>query len=240
MTACSVIALGIAACGGSTTQAQQSSSNGGGNGTSADTGIINATLRLPSGTASTASYTLTGPNSFNRSSMQDFPDVQEVAFYIADVPAGTGYMLTVLASSGDSGEACNASTMLDVTANQTNNVDLVAQCTGAPPVPTGYGALDVWATLPAGVSLASAECVLTGPAGVEAQSPLKVSGSSSLHFQLNNIPAGKGQMLTINANGVGGTMMCSAMSTFDILPNKTSETTLLFRCEATPSGGAGH
>jgi hypothetical protein len=131
--------------------------------------------------------------------------------------------------------------MLDVTANQTNNIDLVAQCSGAPPVmpaPSGYGTLDVWVTLPMGVSLASAECVLTGPAGVEAQSPVNVKGNSSLHFQLNNIPAGKGQMLTINATAVGGTAICSAMSTFDILANQTSETRLLFACETTPSGGA--
>jgi hypothetical protein len=238
MTACSVIALGVVACGGATTQAQESPSDGG-NEASVDNGNINATLRLPAGMASSASYTLTGPNSFHRSSMQDFEDVQEVAFYIADVPPGTGYTLTVLAGSGDGGEACNASTMLDVTANQTKSVDLVAQCTGAPPiVATGYGSLDVWATLPMGVSLATASCVLTGPAGVEAQAPVNVSGSSSLHFGLNNVPAGKGQMLTITGTVVGGTETCTATSSFDILVNQTSETTLLLRCQMAPGGGA--
>jgi len=224
--ACGLV-LGLAACGGSTNQAVGGSSSDGGNG-SADVGSINAEFQLPSGTASMASYTLTGPNNFSRTDTLDFDGSQAIGFLIDDVPPGDGYTLSVMASS-DGGEVCDGSTSLTVTAQMTTPVDVTAQCTGAPYVPTGYGALEVWATLPSGISFAGAEFVLQGPAGVEDTDAVAVDGAG-LHFILQQVPAGPGQMLSLTAVANDNLEKCTATSTFAITANQTAEVMLTPTC----------
>jgi hypothetical protein len=224
-TAC-VLALGLASCGGSVQEDMAAPSDGGSGST--DTGSINAEFRLPSGSVSTASYTLTGPNAFSRTDTLDFDGSQAIGFLIDDVPAGTGYVLSLTASS-DGGEVCSGSTPVTVAAQMTAPVDLTAQCTGAPVVPTGYGSLDVWATFPEGVPFSGAEFVLTGPGGVEDQAAVAVSGAG-LHFTLQQVPAGAGQTLTLTAVSTDGSETCTGRSMFDILANQASETRLVPAC----------
>jgi hypothetical protein len=222
------LTLGLACCGGATDQAVASSSDGGSG--SDDAGSINAEFQLPSGTASIASYNLTGPNDFSRSDMWDFSGSQAVGFLIDNVPPGNGYTLTVTASSGDGGEVCSGSASINVAAQTIVPVSVTAQCTGAPFVPSGYGSLDVWATLPKGVSFTGAQFVLTGPGGVEDQDTVAVNGTG-LHFTLQQVPAGSGQMLTLTAVSSDGSERCTASSMFDILANQTSETMLSPQCQ---------
>lgn len=227
------LALALAACGGSSEQAALSVGDGGDGGD--DTGSINAEFLLPSGTASTASYILTGPNDFHQTSTLDFDGSQAIGFLIDSVPAGAGYTLSFTASNGDGGEACSGSTSVDVTAQHTTPVNVTAQCTGAPYVPTGYGGLDIWTTLPTGVSFAGLEYVLMGPAGIEAHDAVVVN-TSGIHFTLQAIPAGTGQTITLTAPSTDGSETCSATSTFDIVANQTSEAMLTMVCQKTASG----
>jgi hypothetical protein len=168
----------------------------------------------------------------------NFDGSQAIGFLIDNVPAGIGYMLTFMADDGDGGEACSGTATVSVTAQQTESVDVTAQCTGAPYVPTGYGSLDVWATLPASASFSQAAFVVTGPGGLEAQNTVTVTGNG-LHFTLNAIPAGTGQVLTLNATSSDGSVTCSASSTFNIIANQTSEAMLSPQCEQSGSA-AGH
>ncbi len=224
------LALGLAACGGSTDQAALASSTDAGNGAD-DNGSINAEFRLPSGTASQASYALTGPNGFRQSDTLDFDGSQAIGFLIDGVPAGDGYTLTFTASSSDGAEMCSGSATVNVTAQMAAPVDVTAQCTGeaAAPAPVGYGALDVWAALPQGVSFAAATFVLMGPAGVEANGSVAVDGAN-LHFTLQQVPAGTGQSITLDAVSTDGSETCMAVSAFAIVANQTSETMLTPVC----------
>lgn len=223
------------ACGGSSEQAAGPAADGGAE-ASAEMGSINAEFRLPSGSASTASYRLTGPNGFSQASMLDFQGSQAIGFLIDNVPAGSGYALSFTASAGDGGESCTASTSVEVMAQKTASVDLTATCAGGPYVPSGYGTIDTWVSLPAGISLATAHCTLTGPAGIEVDAPITVSGSSGLHFGLQQVPAGPAQVLVVTATATNGET-CQAPKAVDVVANQTTQATLPLQCQRTAAGG---
>jgi hypothetical protein len=230
MASCFIVcglAQGLASCGGSTDQAALASSTDAGNGAD-DNGSINAEFRLPSGTASQASYSLTGPNGFRQSDTLNFDGSQAIGFLIDNVPAGSGYTLTFTADSG-TGEMCSGSAAVDVAAQMTAPVDVTAQCTGAPPPPAGFGSLEVWASLPQNVTFSGANFVLMGPTGVEAMNSVVVDGAS-LHFTLQAVPAGAGQTLTLNAMTRDGSKTCTATSEFTVVANQTTETMLAPVC----------
>jgi hypothetical protein len=193
-------------------------------------GSISAEFQLPSGSASTANYTLTGPNGFSLAAMLDFAGSQAIGFIITSVPAGPGYMLSFTATDGDGGESCMGSTTVDVVANKTATVNVEASCTGGPYVPIGYGLIDAWVTTPPQVSLSSASFSLTGPAGVEANQSLTVSGSASVHFGLKQVPAGDGQVLAITATTTTG-QKCEASAAINVDVNATAEAMLNLTCQ---------
>jgi hypothetical protein len=220
-------ALSVAACSGSNDQA----TNGQNQGASVPSGTISAQFLLPSGSVTSGSYTLTGPGGFTRTQSLDFEGIQEIAFAIDDVPAGSGYTLAFTAGAGDGGESCSGSTTFDVTASATAMVNVTATCTGAPYVPDGYGSIEVWVTPPAGVSLGSAACTLTGPAGVEAQDNLTVNGTEGIHFTLQSVPSGAGQLLSLTATTSDGGKTCTASKTLDVTANQMAEAMVTLQCQ---------
>ena len=167
--------------------------------------------------------------------MLDFDGSQVIGFLIDAVPAGTGYMLSVSASS-DGGEMCSGMTSVDVTAQKIASVDLTANCTGAPYVPDGYGSLDVWVNFPGNYSFASLAYLLQGPAGIEAQGTVDISGQG-VHFTLDDVPSGAGQTLSLTAQSTDGAQTCGASSQSEIVANQTATTTLTLTCVASPPGG---
>jgi hypothetical protein len=204
---------------------------GGGTDASADAaslGNISAQFRLPSGSASTASYTLTGPN-FNQAATLDFMGSQAIGFLINGVPPGT-YQIAFTATDADGGESCMGSTTIVVQPGKTATANLEASCVGGPYVPSGYGLVDTWVTLPRGVSLTAATCTLTGPAGLEVPDfALTPMGSSDLHFGLKMVPAGPGQVLVINGTASDGTN-CENSIAVDVVANQTAEAMLTLVC----------
>jgi hypothetical protein len=200
------------------------------------TGNINAEFRLPSGSASTATYTLTGPNGFSQAGTLDFQGSQAIGFLIESVPSGM-YTISFTATDGDGGmESCMGSTTVTVAAPQTAMVDLTGTCSGGPYVPIGFGTIETFLSLPTGISLASAACILAGPAGLEAQEALTVAGSSGLHFLLDHVPAGDGQVLSITGMATNGDV-CSVSKSVDVAIGQTAQATIHLLCEAPRAGG---
>jgi hypothetical protein len=217
------LALCLTGCGGSTQQV------GGSPDAAADLGSINAEFRLPSGSASTASYRLTGPG-FSQASMLDFEGSQAVGFLINDVPAGS-YTLAFTATNGDGGESCSGTTSIAVQAGTIAMVNLDATCVGGPYVPTGYGSIDTWVSVPMGTTVTAATCTLTGPAGTEVPGrPLMWSSGSGLHFELTQIPAGPGQVLVISGAATDG-KTCENSIAVDVTANETAEAMLELVCK---------
>jgi hypothetical protein len=182
-------------------------------------------------------YTLTGPGGFSHTDSMDFDPVQAISFPIDNVPAGSGYNLAIQASAGDGGtEMCTASAPVDVTAQSSVPVQMTAQCTGVPYMPSGFGTLDVWANLPGGVTVTSAGFVVSGPGGVEAQKTVDVTGAG-LHFTLQNVPSGMGEVISLTAVSTDGTQTCNTSTQFDIAAGQTKVVMLTFQCGASPAGG---
>lgn len=225
----------LAACSGSS---KSGSSNQGVN-----DGWASVQFQLPSGTVTTANYTITGPNGFSETEMINAADdagngVQEVAFLVDSLPPGSGYMLKI-AGSNTTGESCSGTYSFDVMPQQGATVNVMANCTGAPYVPDGYGSVDVWATLPAGLAFSSVSVLLNGPAGAEVQDTITVA-AGGVHFTLNMVPSGMGQVLQLSAVTTDGSQTCVANSSFDVTADMQATTTLSsFQCNPTTSAG-GH
>ncbi|MGH7438791.1 MAG: hypothetical protein ACRENE_24150 [Polyangiaceae bacterium] len=220
----------VGACSGSV-DTETPPSDGGSGDAAGPVGSINVEFRLPSGSASAASYRLTGPNGYSLASMLDFQGSQAVGFLLGSIPAGTGYELSLTASGEDGGESCSGSTTFAVKANETTMITLDATCVGGPYVPSGYGSVDAWVAVPNGEALSVASLSLLGPAGVEADSPLQVSdaGGGGLHFGLKNIPVGSGHVLAVTGQTTTG-LKCDASLSVDVSANATAEAKLNLIC----------
>jgi hypothetical protein len=221
-------AAALGGCSGSV-DSVNSSSDGGADDAPA-LGSLNVEFRLPSGTASTASYRLTGPNGFSYASTLNFDGSQAVGFLLGSIPVGSGYELSFTASDADGGESCAGSTTFAVGAKKTTMVMLDATCIGGPYVPTGFGAIDAWVAVPHGVTLTGATCSLAGPAGIEVDQSLTVSSTGGgLHFGLMSVPAGTGQVLSIGGQTSTG-LKCATSMAVDVAANATAEAMLSLVC----------
>jgi hypothetical protein len=222
---------GLGACSGSVNSVTSPASTDSGSDDAQPVGSINVEFRLPSGTASMASYRLTGPNGFSYASMLDFQGSQAVGFFLGSIPVGAGYELSFTASDADGGESCAGSTTFAVNADKTTTVSLDATCTGGPYVPIGFGSIDAWVAVPDTETLASASFSLAGPAGIEAnnQALMGPFAAGGIHFGLQNLPAGPGQVLSISAQTTTG-LKCVQSTAIDIAVNATAEAKLSLVC----------
>ncbi|MET0794339.1 MAG: 5'-nucleotidase C-terminal domain-containing protein [Polyangiaceae bacterium] len=92
-------------------------------------GDVSLALQLGSGaTITSASYTIIGPASFSKSGSIDVSQSTKISATIAGLPAGTGYSVTLSASTADSSVSCNGSASFAVTAHQTTPVTVAVSC----------------------------------------------------------------------------------------------------------------
>ena len=92
-------------------------------------GDVSLELQLGSGaTINTASYTVVGPNGFSKTGTIDLSQSTTISANIAGLPAGTGYTVTLSASTVDSGLSCSGSASFDVVAHQTTPVTVAVTC----------------------------------------------------------------------------------------------------------------
>ena len=88
------------------------------------TGQVGLSLQAPAGTTiQTASYTMTGPLGFNRTGAI----TAGVTVLVADVPAGTGYQVTLTATTATAA-SCSGSATFDVVARQMATVTVPMTC----------------------------------------------------------------------------------------------------------------
>jgi hypothetical protein len=92
-------------------------------------GSVNLALQLADGrTVQTASYTITGPNGFSKAGTIDVSHATKLSALIGGLPAGSGYSITISASSTDSSDNCAGSATFSVVAGQTAAVTVPVAC----------------------------------------------------------------------------------------------------------------
>jgi hypothetical protein len=103
----------------------------------ADVGVVGMKLTFPGGeTLSTATWSITGPNGAStvvQSGTLNLQNSQVLSFSVGGIPAGSGYTVTVTATSTDGAVTCAGSASFAVTAHATTNVTLLLQCAAGAP-----------------------------------------------------------------------------------------------------------
>jgi hypothetical protein len=87
-------------------------------------------LRLSSGgvTLSSVDYVIVGPNGFNKTGSIDVQASSSLAALIGGIPSGSGYTITLSATSVDGQATCGGSAGFDVSAGVTTNVSVALDC----------------------------------------------------------------------------------------------------------------
>jgi Calcineurin-like phosphoesterase len=105
----------------------------GGGSTIAGAGSLSVALQLANGTTlASASYTITGPGGFAESGSLDVANSTTISAVIGGLPAGTGYSITISATSTDGTTSCGGSASFNVTAGATSTVSIHLACHEAP------------------------------------------------------------------------------------------------------------
>jgi hypothetical protein len=96
-----------------------------------NSGSIGLKLTLATGEEiNTVSYTVTGPGGFVQTGTLDVSNSSILTAVIGGLPAGTGYVITLTATSSDGGPAtCVGTATFNVVANTTTTVPVTLRCT---------------------------------------------------------------------------------------------------------------
>src|SRR5580658_7409988 len=101
------------------------------------TGSVGMNLSLPGGeVVNSVSWTITGPNGFSKSSSFSVQGSTTISFTVGGLPAGTGYTVSISATTVDGSVTCLGSGTFSVTAGATSTVNVLVQC-NAPNTTTG-------------------------------------------------------------------------------------------------------
>jgi hypothetical protein len=96
-------------------------------------GSLQLALQLANGTTlSSASYAIVGPGSFIKAASLDVSNSSTLSAVIGGLPAGTGYSITLTATSTNGGASCAGSASFNVTAGGTSTVTVHLTCHEAP------------------------------------------------------------------------------------------------------------
>ena len=130
--ACSASVCGVLALGGCDRheRAEQPAPDGPSDPGAQDPGTVGLALTLSANvTVSAANYSITGNGITPRTGPIDVSDPAATpSVQVGGVPAGTGYLVTMTATSADGQTSCNGSGMVDVVANQVNYITVVMRC----------------------------------------------------------------------------------------------------------------
>lgn len=92
-------------------------------------GEVTLDLQLNSGaTIDAASYTVVGPAGFSKTGSIDVSRSSKISANIAGLPAGSGYSITLSASTTDASATCSGSAAFNVAAHQTTPVTVALSC----------------------------------------------------------------------------------------------------------------
>ncbi|HVZ73350.1 MAG TPA: hypothetical protein VHJ20_13310 [Polyangia bacterium] len=195
-------------------------------------GEANFDLQIAGGqTILTATYTITGPGGFTKTGPIDVSHSTSLTTTVGGLPAGTGYQITLSATTADGSETCGGSATFAVTAHSTATVSVPMQCheaskTGSVMV---NGVLNVCPTID-GISAIPAEVAVGGSTAITATahdsdaapsaltyawttSSGTLSGASTATPTLTCTTAG---MATLTATVSDGDAACVATSTVTV------------------------
>jgi hypothetical protein len=150
-----------------------------------DVGSAQMSLELAGGvTIAAAAYTITGPNGFTRTGSIDVSHSNTLSAIIGPLPAGTGYSISVTASSTDGGLSCLGSATFDVVAHKTVDVSVHLLCHQAP----GNGSVFVNGTLNVcpqidSISASPAEVFVGGSIALSGAAHDKDAGPAPLRYR---------------------------------------------------------
>jgi len=97
------------------------------------TGEVGIALTLPNGTSiDSATYTVTGPAGFNRSGVINASGSSKLSVILSGLPAGTGFQVTLLATTTDGSAACSGSGTFDIMARKTTTAEVAMTCLERP------------------------------------------------------------------------------------------------------------
>jgi serine/threonine protein kinase len=82
----------------------------------------------PGATLTSANYSITGPAAFAKTGSLDVSQSSKISGTIGGIPAGSGYTVTLAASTADASFACSGSGTFNVTAHQTTPVSVAVTC----------------------------------------------------------------------------------------------------------------
>ncbi len=92
------------------------------------TGTIGAELQLPGIAINSVTYAITGPESFTRSGTIDLSHASSLSFTLGGIPAGSGYTITLTATSTDGTTSCAGSATFTIAAGATTQVAIHLDC----------------------------------------------------------------------------------------------------------------
>jgi hypothetical protein len=129
MLALGLCAASLTGCG----EADKQTSDGSERAATESAGSIRLALLLANGgTVNSASYTITGPNGFVKSGVIDVSQSNQLTAIVAGLPAGSGYSITVSATTTDAKTTCSGSATFAVQPSQTASITVPIVCREAP------------------------------------------------------------------------------------------------------------
>jgi hypothetical protein len=234
--------LGLAGCGGAVGGTLDTPGNGM-QPLALQPGSVSVEMSLPAGALiSSASYTLTGPNGFSRSTSVDFPSTGTIAFDIDSVPPGDSYSLALTVTSPDGTDVCTSTGQFGVAEAIATILVLVPHCSNPPPPVGQVGMLALTVDFPAGVPITSLSFSIEGPGGASMPQSWGVAGDGgggTVTFVLKDIPVESDEMVSLEAMSTDGTEACSATTPLTILADTTTRALVELVC-AVVGGAAGH
>jgi hypothetical protein len=116
----------------------------------ASVGTVSLGLTLADGgVLLSASYVITGSNGFTRSGTIDVSNATSISALIGGIPVGSGYTITISATSTDGNTSCGGSGTFSIQAGKTTNLSVPIACKVAPRTGsvTVSGAINVCPTI---------------------------------------------------------------------------------------------
>jgi hypothetical protein len=225
---------GLAACG---------TQNGKGDPTAAGdetVGTIDLELQLANGnTLASATYTITGPNGFARTGSINIEDATRISALIGAIPPGTGYSITISATSVEGSDSCTGSATFSVTAGQTANVPVAILCREA--ARTGSvlvnGTLNLCPTVD-GIGANPAEVHIGGTIALSALAHDSDAGPSALSYAWaasdGTLGSASGKNTTLTCDEEGPVTVTVTVSDGDPSASCANTETALVTCSARP------
>src|SRR5262249_38417430 len=114
------------------------------NGTSEDVGSAGLAVTLSGGeTGNTVAWTITGPDgagAVGKAGPVDGSNSTTIRFVVGGIPSGSGYTISLTATSADGAVACSGSGQFAITAGATTNVSILMRC-NAPAADAGSASI---------------------------------------------------------------------------------------------------